>query len=292
MQALGDIQTRLKQLGFNPNGWGRTEARELPHILLPDEEVYDLVNGVYEGGFALLVGTNHRILLIDKKPLNYLTVEDLRFDMISEIDFNSRLIGANMCVSTGTKNLEFWSLNQQRLRKLTSHMQHRMAEIKNITNDHRQNQQEHLEQINKHLKIYLGAQQAQQQEIKQTLNSQKRLEDSVFDTEHRASDYLYAQSLLNQNPNTRQYANSEILDNALRNPEDAQQLVQNQQQIANDLYLSGIKEVFGRAESPQRRAFSREKIYSFEIDPLRISYSMLPTILRDRFLNRTAKRVA
>ena len=36
----------LKQLNFKVSGWGRTEANELPHILMPDEEIYELVNGV------------------------------------------------------------------------------------------------------------------------------------------------------------------------------------------------------------------------------------------------------
>jgi hypothetical protein len=49
---------------------------------LPGEEIYELVNGIYEGGFAIVVATDVRLLLIDKKPMNYLNVEDLRFDMI------------------------------------------------------------------------------------------------------------------------------------------------------------------------------------------------------------------
>src|SRR3982751_2884068 len=107
MVTAESVEKQLKKVHFNTFGWGRTEARELPHILMPDEQIYELVNGIYEGGFALLVATNVRMLLIDKKPMNYLTVEDLRFDMISEIDYAHRLLGARISISTGSKNLKF-----------------------------------------------------------------------------------------------------------------------------------------------------------------------------------------
>ena len=84
-----------------------------PTIILPDEEIFECVNGIYEGGFALLVATDVRVLLIDKKPLNYLTVEDLRFDMINEIDYNHRVFGAHVDITTGNRELKFRSYNRR-----------------------------------------------------------------------------------------------------------------------------------------------------------------------------------
>src|SRR5580692_3039158 len=127
MVTKESVDEQLKNLGFNLNGWGRAEIRELPHILLPGEEIYELVNGTYEGGFALAVATDVRLLLVDKKPMNYLTVEDLRFDMINEIDYSHRLLGAHIHVTTGSKELVFHSYNKERLRKLIGHVQHSMA---------------------------------------------------------------------------------------------------------------------------------------------------------------------
>src|SRR5882757_2242816 len=123
MVTMQSVVEQLKRIDFNHLAWGRSETKELPHILVPDEKIYELVNGIYEGGFALLVATNFRMLLIDKKPMNYLTVEDLRFDMISEIDYAHRLLGARISISTGSKNLKFTSYNQHRLRKLITHVQ-------------------------------------------------------------------------------------------------------------------------------------------------------------------------
>ena len=117
MVSQKSIEEQLKRIGFNKFGWGRGEVNELHNIILPGEEIFECVNGTYEGGFALILASDVRVLLIDKKPLNYLTVEDMRFDMITEIDYSHRLLGANISISAGDKHLKFRSYNQPRLRK-------------------------------------------------------------------------------------------------------------------------------------------------------------------------------
>lgn len=206
MVSAKSVQKQLKRLNFSPKSWGRAEVNELSKILLPDEEIYELANGVYENGVALLVATNFRLLLVDKKPLNFLNVEDLRFDMINEIDYSHRLMGASICVTTGNKTLNFRSLNQARLRKLIGHVQHCMADTKKQQNSHQSNQNQHLEQINQQLQAYLLAQHQQQVKLQEQL---QKFQEDIAAGRHPAmphvepvkpdnalSDYLLAQSLL------------------------------------------------------------------------------------------------
>ena len=124
------VQKQLKKIKFGGNLWNQAELRELPHIIHEGENISECVNGFYEGGVALLVATEMRVLLIDKKPLNYLTVEDLRFDMINEIDYSHRLMGASITISTGSKTLKFTSFNQARLRRLINLVQEHMSDGK------------------------------------------------------------------------------------------------------------------------------------------------------------------
>jgi hypothetical protein len=161
------LEQQLKKLHFNPKGWGRSEARELCSILMEDEEVEQLVNGYYEAGFALLVATKNRVLLVDKKPLNYLTVEDMRFDMISEFDYSHRLIGAHVTINSNSKTFSFTSLNQPRLRSLIMYVQNRMTEMKKVIHEQQETQQFHLEQMNEQLQRYLetARQQTQLQKL-------------------------------------------------------------------------------------------------------------------------------
>ena len=160
MISKDNLDEQLRRVHFNRHGWGKSEAVELCNVLMPDEEIDECVNGFYEAGFALLVATKDRLLLIDKKPLNYLTVEDMRFDMICEFDYSHRLIGADVTVATsGNNTLHFTSWNQPRLRRLLGFVQFRITEAKKLHQRHEEAQKAHLEQLNQQLQLFLAMQQ-------------------------------------------------------------------------------------------------------------------------------------
>ena len=123
------IEDQLKAIGADFHFWGRAEARELRRILVPGEQIVHCLNGRYEGGFAMICSTDRRLLLIDKKPL-FLTVEDIRYDMISEVDYNHRLVDATVNVCTVNKKLRFTSFHNDKLRDLTSYVQDRIMETR------------------------------------------------------------------------------------------------------------------------------------------------------------------
>lgn len=123
------VEEQLKRVGCNFRFWGRPEIRELANILMPDEVIAGCTNGRYEGGFALLCVTNHRLLLVDRKPM-FLTLEDVRFDMISEIDFSARLLDSTIRIMTPNRTLVFTGWNQQRLRTILNYTQQRVMEIR------------------------------------------------------------------------------------------------------------------------------------------------------------------
>ena len=269
------VEAQLKRINFNSHGWGRTEARELPNIILPDEEILECVNGFYEGGFAMAVATDVRVLLVDKKPLNYLTVEDLRFDMINEIDYSHRLMGAKITISTGPKTLRFTSFNQPRLRKLIGHVQHRMAEVKKKQSEHQVEQKSHLEQINQQLQAYLLAQHQHQQELQEQLREAKEkgttppvIDVAPVKPSPELSDYLFAQSLLAEHGDKSSKETLEQIKSALPTADQASLAAEQpaaSQPVSSaprqtdspnpnmkDLYEEGMKEIFGSRRESER----------------------------------------
>lgn len=288
------IQKQLKHIGFKTYGWGRAEVRELPHIILPDEKIFECVNGIYEGGFALLVATDVRVLLIDKKPLNFLTVEDQRFDQINQIDYNHRALGAFITISTGIKTLKFRSYNQPRLRKLIGHVQHCMAEGKKTQTDHQEGQNQRLEQINQQLQAYLMAQHRHQEMLQQHLQQLQQGTTAALPQPDpvrpspELSDYLLAQSLLDQyQQQTAQTDSQSVLTPQLPLPDTAES-------PRVDLYAEGMKEIFGKRQpqvppvDPQAHLYRSQD--PSDINPLlRIAYSKLPTALRNRKFGRRPK---
>lgn len=129
MVSAGYVDEQLRVIGAESFIWGRSERRELRKILIEGETVTHCLNGRYEGGFATLCATDRRLLLIDKKPL-YLTLEDVRYDMISEVDYSSRLVDATVRICTVNKQVRFTSFNNDKLRSLTAYLQDQIMAIR------------------------------------------------------------------------------------------------------------------------------------------------------------------
>ena len=134
MVSLQTIDAQLTKVGMKNRFFGRPEVRELCHILAPGEVIQHAVIGQYEGGFGLILTTDRRILLIDKKPW-FLTMEDIRYDMVSEVDFYGRLLDATVTVVTLNKNLTFTSWKKDRLRELVRYIQHRVMQLRQAGHD-------------------------------------------------------------------------------------------------------------------------------------------------------------
>ena len=127
------IDKQLRAVHAESHVWGKTERDELPKIIIPGEVVKHVQRGYYSGGFATLVATTERLLLIDKKPL-FLTVIDLRYDMIAEVDYGHQLFGATIHVKSFNKDFKFQRLNKHELRDITNFIQQKVVEMRSQQN--------------------------------------------------------------------------------------------------------------------------------------------------------------
>lgn len=117
-----EVSRQLNNLGVSFPFFGRPEINELPNILCEGETIKHILNGRYESGFALLCATDHRLLLIDKKLL-FLTIEDVRYDMVSDVQFAHILFDSSIHVGTVHKTISFKAFNHSRLRALSKYVQ-------------------------------------------------------------------------------------------------------------------------------------------------------------------------
>jgi hypothetical protein len=129
MVTMREVEKQLTAVNCNFKIWGRAEIRELCNVLMPEEKIAQAVNGTYEGGFAMLCITNYRVLLVDRKPM-LLTIEDIRYDMMAEVDYNNRLMGATIRIYTPMRNLIFTSWSIPRMRIAVNYIQQRVMELR------------------------------------------------------------------------------------------------------------------------------------------------------------------
>ncbi|HSW75393.1 MAG TPA: PH domain-containing protein [Candidatus Saccharimonadales bacterium] len=131
MISLNQVEEQLKRAGCNFRFWGRWEIRELSKVLMPDEVIAHIANGKYEGGFGLLAATDQRLLLIDRKPM-FMALEDIRYDMIAEIDFTTQLLNSTVKIVTTSRTLTFSSWSQYHLREVLNFTQTKMMELRQM----------------------------------------------------------------------------------------------------------------------------------------------------------------
>jgi hypothetical protein len=133
MVHISVIQHRLSQLGVRVSRWYQAELRELQHVLFEHENIVSIVPGRYFAGYALLVATDQRLLLVDKRTF-FLTVEDIRYDMISETDYSSKLMDATFQIYTLNKQHRFTTFKyKKQLREMTSYVQQRVMDLRQGT---------------------------------------------------------------------------------------------------------------------------------------------------------------
>ncbi len=129
MVVRSEIERQLRQIDALPKFFGKPEIRELTNILFDDEIIRHLVVGRYEGGWATLCATDRRILLVDKKPF-YLTIEDIRYDMVSDVQYDHRLLDASIRLGTVHKTISFLSYSHVKLRALTQYAQAQVMHVR------------------------------------------------------------------------------------------------------------------------------------------------------------------
>jgi hypothetical protein len=129
MTDKNTVKQQLKRIGADVRFWGRSEANELPKILFPGEQIMHALNGRYERGFALFCATDQRLLLLDKKPL-ILCFEDMRYEMVSEVDYTEEILTATLKLQTPGRTLRFRSFRINRLRNLTSFIQEEVSRFR------------------------------------------------------------------------------------------------------------------------------------------------------------------
>lgn len=125
MRDLKDVERELISVGSYIRFVGRPALRELPKILVDGEKIKHCLNIRYEGGVALLCVTNFRVLLIDKKPF-FLMLEDIRYEMIMEVDYGYQMFSGQVKMIMPNKKLTFRAFKKDQLRNMTSYVQSRM----------------------------------------------------------------------------------------------------------------------------------------------------------------------
>lgn len=128
------IKVQLATINADLPFWVNAEVRELSRLIVPSEIIRHVLNGRYQGGSAILCATDLRLLIVDKKPM-FLAVEDVRYDMIAEVNFTHQLLEASIHLAAFNKDFSFTSYRKRQLHDVTEFIQHKLSDVRRNLQD-------------------------------------------------------------------------------------------------------------------------------------------------------------
>jgi Bacterial PH domain len=123
-----EIQAQLDEWQIHDRGRVRREIEELPNILWGDETIERVVQGMYEGGSGLLVGTNKRLVFINK-GFSSLKVEDFPYDKITSIQYSTGMINGEIKVFASGNKTEIKNVPKRAARDFAEAVRARVSAI-------------------------------------------------------------------------------------------------------------------------------------------------------------------
>ncbi len=128
------IKVQLATINADLPFWVNAEVRELSRLIVPGEVIKHVLSGRYQGGSAILCATDLRLLIVDKKPM-FLAVEDVRYDMIAEVNFTHQLLEASIHLAAFNKDFSFTSYKKRQLHDVTEFIQHKLSDVRRNLQD-------------------------------------------------------------------------------------------------------------------------------------------------------------
>jgi hypothetical protein len=117
MVSKSSIKGQLRSIGHGFRLFGRAEIKELKNILQPGERIVQYTYGYYHGGSGLLVATDKRLILIDKRPF-FMNVESMLYSQVNDIDFDTQMLFGSLYLHAGIKKIVFRSVSDADLRTI------------------------------------------------------------------------------------------------------------------------------------------------------------------------------
>jgi hypothetical protein len=124
--------TQIAKLPAASRLLGRKEICELPSILWDDEDVLDIVQGLYNNGNGILVSTQLRLVFVDKGLLYGLKVEDFSYEKVSSVQYETGLFFGTITIFTSGNKAVISQVDKTMARSFAEGVRARMSRPKPV----------------------------------------------------------------------------------------------------------------------------------------------------------------
>lgn len=129
MPTLEEVHAQIKSMDGVSRILGMKEIKELPAILWEDEAVERIATGLYANGNGVLVGTNKRLIFVDKGLLYGIRVEDFPYDKITSIQYKTGMLLGEITIFASGNKADIKSMEKGAARSFAEHVRARITSV-------------------------------------------------------------------------------------------------------------------------------------------------------------------
>jgi hypothetical protein len=131
-KRLEEIKTTIQDLKLDnmSSFFGRKEINELPDILAADEQIDNIIQGMYNNGQGILVSTNRRLVFVDKGLLYGIKVEDFPLDKLTSIQYETGLLFGKVKLHTSGNIASIEQVDKSAARKFAEFVRDKLSQPK------------------------------------------------------------------------------------------------------------------------------------------------------------------
>lgn len=125
-EKMAKIVQQLKDVNFSDSYMTGREILKLPELLQQDETIKYATSGFYDTNTSsvLIVVTNKRILLENKKLLFGSQNTEIPLEMVNDISYNSGMLMAKISITSGTKDHKISQVSKKTVTQLVDTIRH------------------------------------------------------------------------------------------------------------------------------------------------------------------------
>lgn len=125
-EKMARIVQQLKDANFSDSYMTGREILKLPELIQQDETIKYATSGFYDTNTSsvLIVVTNKRILLENKKLLFGSQNTEIPLEMVNDISYNSGMLMAKVSITSGTKDHKISQVSKKTVTQLVDTIRH------------------------------------------------------------------------------------------------------------------------------------------------------------------------
>ncbi|MCK8626584.1 PH domain-containing protein [Apilactobacillus kunkeei] len=125
-EKMAKIVQQLKDVNFSDSYMTGREILKLPELIQQDETIKYATSGFYDTNTSsvLIVVTNKRILLENKKLLFGSQNTEIPLGMVNDISYNSGMLMAKVSITSGTKDHKISQVSKKTVTQLVDTIRH------------------------------------------------------------------------------------------------------------------------------------------------------------------------